>query len=143
MQLFARFFVLLTGIIWAGYGIAVLFHPNIIAILTGANMDHWTASLEIQSFYLVTEIALCILAFHGWQQPQKYLRLNLLIWLITFTQLVLFRFIGTWYYDSYFDIRVGLAHLPDSYHIATAWFYELPSMLVFSVLWLKRDQICA
>lgn len=142
MTQFARIVVLLTGIIWSGYGVAVLCYPEIISTITGIGIDNWPARLEVQAWYLVTEVALGMLSWFAFRDPQRYLRITLLIWLVVFTQLVLFRFIGTWYHGSYFDIRVGPAHLPFSYHIATAWFYELPSMLVFAFLWRKRALIC-
>jgi len=142
MTLFARIFVLITGIIWAGYGVAVLFFPEIISTITGIRIDNWPARLEVQSWYLVTEIALGTLSWFAFVEPQRYLRITLLIWLVAFTQLVLFRFIGTWYYDSFFDLRVGNEYLPYSYHIGTAYLYELPSMLVYVWLWLKRYIIC-
>lgn len=141
MKKFARVFVLITGIIWAGYGVAVVFWPQIISTLTGIVIDHWTASLEVQAWYLVTEIAFGMLAYHGWKEPEKYLQLNLLIWMVVFTLLVLFRFIGTWYYGSYFSFKPGLQYLPDSYHIATAYAYELPSMLIYIWLWLNCKKL--
>lgn len=142
MTQFARAFVLVTGIIWTGYGVAVVFDPSIISTLTGIAIENWPARLEVQSWYLVTELALGMLSWFAFTDPARYLRIALLIWLVAFTLLVAFRFIGTWYYQSFFDLRVGLEHLPYSYHIGTAYLYELPSMLVFAWLWVKRDRIC-
>ena len=142
MTHFARVFVLITGIIWAGYGVAVAFFPAIISTLTGIAIENWPARLEVQSWYLVTEVALGMLSWFAFTDPARYLRITLLIWLVAFTQLVAFRFIGTWHYQSFFDLRAGLEHLPYSYHIGTAYLYELPSMLVYAWLWLNRERIC-
>jgi hypothetical protein len=138
---FSRWFVLVTGIIWAGYGIACAFFPQIIGTLTGIGIDNWPADVEVRAWYLVTELGLGILAFHGWRDPARYLELNLLIWMIIFTILVGFRFIGTWANGGSFALQPGARYLPFSYHIGTAYLYELPSMLIFTVLWLRRDAI--
>jgi hypothetical protein len=45
------------------------------------------------------------------------------------------------HYHSYWDIKFGLQYLPDSYHIATAYMYELPSMLIYVWLWLNRKKM--
>ena len=88
---------------------------------------------------LCTEVG--ILAFYGYKEPEKYMKLNFLIWMVIFTILVAFRFVGTWHFESYWNIRSGLEHLPDSYHIATAYVYEFPSMLLFIWFWIKRDEL--
>jgi hypothetical protein len=80
---------------------------------------------------LVTELGLGILAFHGWREPERYLRINVFIWFVIFTLLVGFRFIGTWVHDGSFALHPGQQYLPYSYHIGTAYLYELPSMLIF------------
>jgi hypothetical protein len=36
-------------------------------------------------------------------------------------------------------VGAGAQYLPFSYHIGTAYLYELPSMLIFVFLWLRRD----
>ena len=142
MTMFARVFVLITGIIWTGYGIAVMFVPEINSTLTGIGIDNWPAQLEVRSWYLVTELALGMLSWFAFTNPARYLRVTLLIWLVAFTLLVAFRFVGTWYYDSFFELRPGLEHLPYSYHIGTAYLYELPSMLVYWWLWISRERVC-
>lgn len=142
MQTFARYFVLITGLIWSGYGIAVLFRPDIISTITGIGIDNWPAQLEVQAWYLVTEIALGILSWYAYRQPERYLRIALLIWFLSFAQLVAFRFIGTWYHGGFFDLRVNPANLPYNYHISTAYLYELPSALIFFYLWCRREIIC-
>jgi len=138
---FGRWFVLITGIIWTGYGVACAFFPEIIGTLTGIGMDNWPADIEVRAWYLVTELGLGILAFYGWREPEKYLRINLLIWMVAFTLLVGFRFVGTWVNHGSFALQPGRQYLPYSYHIGTAYVYELPSMLVFVYLWLRRDAI--
>src|SRR5262249_17492398 len=52
---------------------------------------------------------------------------------------VSFRFLGTWVNNGTFVLQTGTRFLPYNYHIGTAYLYELPSMLIFIVLWLKRD----
>ena len=143
MSSFARWFVLLTGIIWSGYGVACAFFPEIISTLTGIGIDNWAADVEVRAWYLVTEVALGMLAFYGWREPEKYLRLNVLIWMVVFTILVAFRFVGTWVNDGSFALQPGHEHLPYSYHIGTAYLYELPSMVIFVYLWLRRDSLPA
>src|SRR4029450_1035219 len=76
-----------------------------------------------------------------WKDPERYLEINLLIWSIIFTILVGFRFVGTWVNDGSFALQPGAQYLPFSYHIGTAYLYELPSMLIFVCLWLRRDSI--
>ena len=139
MLTFSRRFLLLTGIIWMGYGIACAFFPRIISTLTGIGIDNWPAEIEVRAWYLVTEIGLGILAYYGWKEPEKYLWLNLLVWMVIFTMLVSFRFLGTWVNNGTFVLQTGTRFLPYNYHIGTAYLYELPSMLIFIVLWLKRD----
>ena len=137
----AKTYLLVTAIVWSGYGVAVAFFPDIIVVLTGIGIEHWTADLEVRAWYLCTEIGLGILAFYGYKEPENYMKINFLIWMVIFTVLVAFRFAGTWYFESYWDLRPGLEHLPDSYHIATAYVYELPSMLLFIWFWIKRDEL--
>ena len=79
---FSRWFVLTTGIIWVGYGVACAIFPQIIGTLTGIGMDNWPADVEVRAWYLVTELGLGILAFYGWKDPERYLEINLLIWSI-------------------------------------------------------------
>jgi hypothetical protein len=134
---FARWFVLFTGIVWASYGVACAFFPEIIGTLTGIGIDNWPADIEVRAWYLATEIGLGILAFCGWKEPERYLRINLLIWLVVFTTLVGFRFVGTWVHGGTFALQFGSQYLPYSYHIGTAYLYELPSMLIFAYLRLN------
>jgi hypothetical protein len=140
MLRFSRWFVLITGIIWTGYGIVAALHPEMIHQLTGIGIDNWPADVEVRAWYLVTELALGMLAYYGWREPEKYLGINLLIWAVVFTILVGFRFVGTWVNDGSFLLQPGAQHLPFSYHIGTAYLYELPSMLIFVFLWLRRGE---
>ena len=57
------------------------------------------------------------------------------------TILVGFRFVGTWVNHGSFALQPGAQYLPFNYHIGTAYLYELPSMLIFVFLWLRRDSI--
>ena len=70
---FSRWFVLTTGIIWTGYGVACAIFPQIIGPLTGIGIDNWPADVEVRAWYLVTELGLGILAFYGWKDPERYL----------------------------------------------------------------------
>lgn len=138
---FSRWFVLTTGIIWTGYGVACAIFPQIIGVLTGIGIDNWPADVEVRAWYLVTELGLGILAFYGWKEPERYLEINLLIWSTIFTILVGFRFGGTWVNHGSFALQPGAQYLPFNYHIGTAYLYELPSMLIFVLLWRRRHSI--
>jgi len=141
MLKFSRWFVLITGIIWAGYGIVAGFYPEMIHQFTGIGIDNWPAEIEVRAWYFQTEVALGMLAYFGWSEPQKYLRINLFLWMVSFTILVAFRFAGTWVNNGSFAFDMAKQFPPFNYHINTAYVYELPSMLIFTYLWLRRDSI--
>jgi hypothetical protein len=138
---FSRWFVLITGIIWTGYGIVAAFYPEMIHKFTGIGIDNWPAEVEVRVWSLVTELALGMLAYHGWREPERYLGINLLIWTVVFTILVAFRFVGTWANHGSFALDLVSQFPPYNYHINTAYLYELPSMIVFIALWMRRDAI--
>ncbi len=132
---FVRGYLFCFGIMWVFYSLTIWVRPDILAQISGLGVEHWSAIVEIRSMYGGLELGMGIFALAGALKPARYLRSNVLMWMLVNGLLVVGRVSGILMEGGTFAVPMGV--LPEAYNSGALWFLEGPSALVCAWYWFS------
>jgi hypothetical protein len=141
---FIRGYLYVFSSIWIFYSLFVWVNPAFLASISGLGLDHWSAVVEVRAMYGGLEFGLALFALAGAVFPLRYLRANVLLWMLVNGFLTVGRISGILIDGGTFGIEFGT--LPSSYNSGALWLLEGPSALIFAWYWFSvyhGDETCA
>ncbi len=133
---FIRGYLYFFSFIWILYSLFVWANPAFLASISGLGLDHWSAVVEVRTMYGGLEFGMACFALAGAVFPARYLRANVLLWMLVNGFLTVGRISGILIDGGTFGIDWGV--LPDSYNSGALWLLEGPSALIFAWYWFSE-----
>jgi hypothetical protein len=132
-ELFIRGYLYCFAVLWIGYSLFVWARPDILAHISGLGIDNWSAVVEARAMYGGLQLGLALFALAGAMYPARYLRANVLMWMLVNVLLCIGRISGLILDGGTFAIEWGV--VPDAYNSGALWLLEGPAALIFSWYW--------
>ncbi len=130
---FLQGYLFCFAVIWILYSLMIWVRPDILAQISSIGIQHWSAVVEVRSMYGGLECGLGLFALAGVLNPSRYLRSNVLMWMLVNGFLVVGRVSGIIIDGGTFAVPMGV--LPDAYNSGALWLLEGPSFIVFAWYW--------
>ncbi len=134
-ETFIRGYLGVFASIWVLYSLMVWVRPDILASISGLGVEHWSAVIEVRSMYGGLQLGLALFALAGVLRPARYLRANVLMWMLVNGLLTVGRSSGILIDGGTFAVPMGV--MPEAYNSGALWYLEGPSALVFTWYWFS------